>query len=324
MKSISSIAVLSLVIVILFCSGIHLEAQGSATKDAGYIFSGPREELKSKQIKPDLIIQAFMQRGVIITENPDSPWFNATLFAHGSVLKDLEGNILKEVVFYEAADADGDLTWTVLYYPEPDQPGTFEIIQGIGKWAGIHGTGFTTGLLTERVDDHQMPGYEINWEIDPVNPPYSDNIPGKENYQFRDECLSFHGPHIFISEKALANGISLEFSTQSGVLMSMLGPETLSPRNGATCFDRGTTVKLKGKTQGDIMLLEDTDADGDVVWLYHIWWYNKGPGIYKFIDGIGKWAGIDGVGVTRGMYKQRSDDHFMLKSELVWNIEKAD
>ena len=145
-------------------------------------------------------------------------------------------------------------------------------------------------------------------------------VPGKEQYEYEDRCLSFHGPHIFLHSKELKNGISLEFSTQSGVLMSMLSPDTRSPRNGDTCFDRGSTVKFHGNTQGDIMLLEDTDADGDVAWLYHIWWYNRGPGIYRFIGGTGKWEGISGAGVTRGMFRKRTDDHFMLKSELRWNL----
>ena len=100
----------------------------------------------------------------------------------------------------------------------------------------------------------------------------------------------------------------------------MLGPETYSPGNGATCFDRGNTVKLYGNTLGDVMLLEDTDGDGDVAWPYHIWWYNKGPGIYRFIGGTGKCEGIQGEGVTRGMLKGHSDDHFMLRSELYWNL----
>ncbi len=69
------------------------------------------------------------------------------------------------------------------------------------------------------------------------------------------------------------------------------------------------------------MLLEDTDPDGDVVWLCHIWWYGKGPGTYEFIGGTGKWQGIVGVGVTRGMLRPRTDDHFMLKSEMHWSIE---
>ena len=321
MKSIRPILTLSFIFLAATFSNNMLRAQTSAKKDLGYVFSGPREELKSKKIKENVIIQAFTQRGVLITDNMESPWYNATLFAHGSVIKNLGGDILEEVVFYEAADVDGDLTWTVLYYPDPDQPGTYTIIQGTGKWSGIHGSGKTTGLYAERVDDHQMPTYEITWEIDPLNPPNSEIIPEKEKYEFRDECLSFHGPHVHISEKELDNGISLEFSSQSGVLMSQLGPDTPSPRNGATCYDRGTTVRMNGKTLGDIMLLEDTDADGDVVWLYHIWWYNKGPGTYNFIGGTGKWDTIEGVGVTRGMFKGRTDDHFMLKSELVWNLK---
>jgi len=71
-----------------------------------------------------------------------------------------------------------------------------------------------------------------------------------------------------------------------------------------------------------LLLLEDTDPDGDVAWLAHVWWYGKGPGTYRFLGGTGKWEGITGVGITRGMLRPRSDDHFMLKSELRWKIEK--
>lgn len=300
-----------------------LTAQTAGKKDTGYFFAGPREELKTKKIKPNVLITAFTQKGVIFTENRESPWYNATLFTQGSVLKDTTGKELKEVIICEACDKDGDLNWSVLHYPQGNKgPGTFELVQGTGKWAGIKGTGKITGNKVLRADDSKMPTYEIAWEIDPVNAPNSDVIKDKEKYMYMDKCLSFHGPHIFLFKSELKNGISLEFSSQSGVLMSQLGPETSSPRNNATCFDRGNTVKLNGKTLGDIMLLEDTDQDGDVVWLIHIWWYNKGPGSYKFIDGIGKWEGIEGVGVTRGMFKNRTDDHFMLKSELVWNIKK--
>ena len=46
-------------------------------------------------------------------------------------------------------------------------------------------------------------------------------------------------------------------------------PKAVSPLNFATCFDRATTYQLEGRTLGDVMLLEDTDPDGDIVWLYH-------------------------------------------------------
>jgi hypothetical protein len=57
--------------------------------DKGYLFLGPREEIKSKKIKKDRIIKAFFSKGVVQTENQDSPWYNAACFAHGSVLTDL-------------------------------------------------------------------------------------------------------------------------------------------------------------------------------------------------------------------------------------------
>ncbi len=70
------------------------------------------------------------------------------------------------------------------------------------------------------------------------------------------------------------------------------------------------------------MLLEDTDPDGDIAWLYHEWWYGEGPGTYRFIGGTGKWAGISGVGSTLGILKDRTDDHYMLRSEIFWNIDR--
>ena len=295
--------------------------QISSGSDNGYLFLGPREEISSKKIGKGQTITAFLCDGVAVSENPDSPWYRATLFAHGSIITDPEGKVLKEVIICETTDPQGDLSWSVLWYPEgANNPGSFTLIQGTGRWSGIHGSGSSEKHLADRSDTHRMPMYTMEWAIDPVNAPFSDSIQEKDNYQYMDKCLSFHGPHIFIRSRDLTNGISLEFSSQSGVLMSLLSADTFSPRNGATCFDRGNTVKLNGKTQGDIMLLEDTDADGDVVWLYHIWWYNKGPGIYRFIGGTGKWDGISGEGVTRGMLKARTDDHFMLKSELHWNL----
>jgi hypothetical protein len=168
-----------------------------------------------------------------------------------------------------------------------------------------------------RADRYMKFPWKMNWKIlsedellGPVNP---------ENYRFHDTGLSFHGPHIITKRKELKNGVTLVYSDQSGVLLSD-NPQAVSPRNYATCWDRGTTYHLDGRNLGDVMLLEDTDPEGDVVWLYHEWWYGMGPGSYDFIGGTGKWKGISGRGVTRGMLKGRTDDHFMLKSEMHWNL----
>ena len=321
-----SLFLVSLLFVLpgMILPGIMVNAQKTKPqKDAGYLFLGPQDEFTSKSIKKDVVLTAFFQEGVAVSDNTASPWYRASVFAHGSFVKYQDGDKFKEVVFIEATDTDGDQTWSVLWLPDADiKHGEIEIIQGTGKWSGITGKGKTTGLMEKRADGFIMPGYEISWEIDKLNPPFSEDILTREKYEFMDKSLSFHGPHVVLKTREFTNGISLEFNTQSGVLFSRIDPDVVSPRNDATCFDRGQTVKKDGKVLGDVMLLEDTDNEGDVVWLYHIWWYGKGPGIYKFIGGIGKWEGIQGVGVTKGMYKSRSDDHFMLTSELRWNIVK--
>ena len=118
----------------------------------------------------------------------------------------------------------------------------------------------------------------------------------KEHYKYHDRACAFMSDYALLQELSLWQS---RLSAQSGVLLSE-NPEAKSPRNHATCYDRGTTIKTAAGN-GDIMLLEDTDPDGDVVWLCHIWWYGKGPGTYEFIGGSGKWHGITGVGVTGGM-----------------------
>jgi sugar phosphate isomerase/epimerase len=119
--------------------------------------------------------------------------------------------------------------------------------------------------------------------------------------------------------RKLPNGAALIYNNHSGVLLSD-NREARSPRNLATSYDRGTTYSVGDKNLADIMLLEDTDPAGDTVWLYHEWWYGKGPGSHEFIGGTGKWKGISGFGKTLGVLRDRVDDHWLLKSEMHWNL----
>jgi hypothetical protein len=104
----------------------------------------------------------------------------------------------------------------------------------------------------------------------------------------------------------------------------LIYPIALSSRtsvNQAQQYDEKPAPGTTGGSNGDAMLLEDTDPDGDIVWLYHEWWYSNPPGSYEFIGGTGKWKGITGYGVTRGMLRGRTDDNYMLKSEMHWNLK---
>lgn len=307
---------IGLCVLVLWASGVVVAETGS---DQGYFFVGPREVQRTKTLKQGQNIVAYFQHGVFVTQGEDSPWYQAALFIQGTTIEDMEGEVLQDVALCEATDAQGDLNWSILWRPD-GKTGTIAFKLGTGKWEGISGTGTLPGMVRQRADDHQMPRYKIQWKVDPKERPVLAALERAEQFKFHDRGLSFHGPHIEDFSRVLTNGTRLKISSQSGVLLSE-DPEAKSPRNFATCFDRGTTVTTAAG-HGDIMLLEDTDSDGDVVWLCHIWWYKKGPGTYEFIGGTGKWQGISGVGVTRGMLRKRSDDHFMLKSEMHWNIEK--
>jgi hypothetical protein len=238
------------------------------------------------------------------------------MYVQGSALMDKDGARIADVALCEIADQDGDLCWFVF----KNEQGKFllDIKAGTGKWDNVSGSAEMLPQSKPRADGYMKLSWEMNWEIKELNGDQEEINP--DDYEYHDRGLSFHGPHITTKERELKNGVNLVYSHQSGVLLSE-EPEALSPRNFATCFDRGTTYRLDGKTLGDVMLLEDTDPDGDIVWLYHEWWYGKGPGSYEFIGGTGKWEGIRGQGVTLGMLRPRTDDHFMLRSEMHWNIK---
>jgi sugar phosphate isomerase/epimerase len=235
------------------------------------------------------------------------PWNKATLFAQGTVFKDAGGAVIAEVALWETTDPEGDLVWGVLWRPA-DAPHSLEVKAGTGKWKGIAGKG-------KLIDGDSR--WEIAWSIANRESVALRGRPG--DYAYHDSGFSFHGPHVTETSRTLPNGVTLTYNNQSGVLLSD-NREARSPRNLATSYDRGTTYSLGDKNLGDIMLLEDTDPDGDTVWLYHEWWYGTGPGSYEFIGGTGKWKGISGYGKTLGVLRDRVDDHWLLKSEMHWNL----
>jgi len=300
---------------LLLLTGINrvYAQQGS---DQGYFFIGPEIEASGKEFKDGKYLMHYTHEGVVISENVASPWHDGILYVQGSALMDSEGKRIADVALCEITDQEGDLCWFV--FRSMEEGFKLEIKAGTGKWDNIAGSAKMGKETDPRADGYLKFPWEMSWEI--IVQSITDNAINKDKYEFHDLGLSFHGPHITTLTKELNNKVTLVYSNQSGVLLSE-DPEAMSPRNFATCFDRGTTYQSEGKTLGDVMLLEDTDPDGDIVWLYHEWWYGKGPGSYEFIEGTGKWKGITGQGVTLGMLRPRTDDHFMLRSEMHWNIE---
>jgi hypothetical protein len=319
MHSISKLlsSVISAFLLGFFLSPGIIFVHAQKGSDQGYFFVGPEIETSGKKFKDGKYLMHYTHEGgVAISENVASPWHDGILYVQGSALMNEKGERMADVALCEITDKDGDLCWFV--FRSTEEGFKLEIKAGTGKWDNISGSAKMGKVKDPRADGYHKFPWEMSWEI--LEQSITDNPINKDKYEFHDQGLSFHGPHVTTLSKELNNKVNLVYSNQSGVLLSE-DPEAVSPRNFATCFDRGTTYQLEGKTLGDVMLLEDTDPDGDIVWLYHEWWYGKGPGSYEFIEGTGKWKSITGIGVTLGMLRARTDDHFMLRSEMHWNIK---
>jgi hypothetical protein len=277
-------------------------------QDQGELSLEHRRETRTKVFLDGRSIIAYNQNGIMVGGNTDGPWKNATLFAQGTVFKDSDGAVVADAALWEMTDPEGDLVWGVLWRPA-DASHTFEIKAGTGKWKGIAGQG-------KLIDGEKR--WVIDWSIANLKSAALRGRPA--DYAYHDSGFSFHGPHVTEMSRTLPNGITLVYNNQSGVLLSN-NLEAKSPRNLATSYDRGTTYSIDDRNLADIMLLEDTDPDGDVVWLYHEWWYGMGPGSYELIGGTGKWKGISGFGKTLGVLRDRVDDHWLIKSEMHWNLK---
>ena len=287
-------------------------------EDSGYIFVGPTVERKSKVVKPGVVLIDNVRSGVIVSDNTGSPWHIATLNTQGSILRDADGKFIRQVAFCETTDPDGDLTWSILWEPSEGKA-SYHFIVGTGKWKGIAGEAAVAGTQ-RRADDYTMPIYRMRWEVDERNdetiPPFQPKGP----FTNHATSLSFHGPHVTESIRELANGLKLIVNTQVGVLIGE-DPSVPSPRSYVTSYDKGTTVWDRGTRLADVMLLEDTDPEGDMAWLVHVWWYARGRGLYKFVGGTGKWEGIRGEGNTLPALMKRTDDYHFLRSGIHWRID---
>jgi hypothetical protein len=292
-----------------------------AGEDTGYIFAGPMVERKRKFVKPGVVLIDNHRLGVTVSDNEDSPWHKATYYTHGSILSDADGKFIRQVAFCETIDPDGDVTWSILW-ETTEGKASYHFIVGTGKWKGIAGEA-SIASVQRRADDHTITSYKMSWEINEKNdetiPPFQPLGP----YTNHATSLSFHGPHVTENIKELANGLRLVINTQLGVLIgeSSTAENVLNPRGYAASYDKGVTVWSRDKRLADVMLLEDTDPDGDMAWLVHVWWYERGRGLYKFIGGTGKWEGIRGEGTTLGQLMPRTDDYHLLRSEIHWRID---
>jgi hypothetical protein len=135
-------------------------APRSQGKDSGYLFLGPHETTRTKTVKEGVTLVATHQSGVIVGDNPGSPWNHATVFAQATLVKDGQGNVLKEVVLIQTMDPDGDMTLGFLWHPAGEE-GSFQFAVGTGKWEDIAGEATIFEQVRPRMDSHTMPRFEM-------------------------------------------------------------------------------------------------------------------------------------------------------------------
>jgi hypothetical protein len=233
-------------------------------EDSGYLFTGHAVERKSKVVKPGTVLIDNVREGIIVSDNPGSPWNKSTYYHQGSILGDGDGKFIRQVALLEAIDPDGDVTWSILWEPSEGKA-SYHFIVGTGKWKGIAGEATITGI-TPRADNHTMQTYKMKWEIDEKNDETVPAFSPKGPYTNYATSMSFHGPHVTEFVRELSNGLKLIVNTQVGVLIGE-GPADPSPRGWVASYDKGTTVWSHDKRLADVMVLEDTDSDGDMAWL---------------------------------------------------------
>ncbi len=287
--------------------------------DNGMLVLGPWVIDRVKKFKDGREVIGYHQTGFATSNNNDSPIHNASIYVISTVVKDAEGKMADHARLIQFIGASGDVAWAYAVRRPDTKEGeySFKIKSGIGCWKNIVGTINETGFIEERVDGFTHVSIEASFEIgDGDRAQYYEHKTLYKNY---DQGYSFHGAHIHESQIDLP-GCEIDnivLNKQNGVIISEV---TDSPRHDATCCDRGYMMRKGDRTLGDVMLLEDTDAEGNVIWIYHEWWYGVGPGIYEIMGGHGKWSGISGTGNSVSMISKRQDEWFMPTWELSWNI----
>jgi hypothetical protein len=78
--------------------------------DSGYSFLGPKIVGRTMPLANGLTLEATHQSGVVVSLNPQSPLYHATMFIQGTTAKDVAGVVLEEVELVEFTDPDGNLT----------------------------------------------------------------------------------------------------------------------------------------------------------------------------------------------------------------------
>lgn len=277
---------------------------------------------RTKFLKSGEKIESYYQEGFSTCDEKDTPLDSCAVYVMGTRVTDKDGGIMRDTRLVRFIDNNGKCWW--MADSQKGAIGCFDYLikSGTENWKALCGSFKEVEPIVERNDGSFVVGLEGEYYFNEAERDLAIYRNHAQNFKYHDKGYSFHGPHEANDEGILKlkDGSYLEVGVQQGVLISE-NPD--SPRSFATVYDRGTTVRAADGTQlGDVMLLEDVDVEGNMVWLYHEWWYDPEieNGTYDILGGTGKWEGIKGQGSAVGHLFHRNDDHWMTTWELSWDI----
>jgi hypothetical protein len=295
-----------------------LDAVAAVTSgsDEGYVVVNAPVVEHTAKFKNGREHDIFHAYGVMASDDPDSPFYRATYFTQGIVVRDPVGE-LGSVEVIRMVTPDGSANWVYLNSLYVDGPVEFYFANGSGKWHGIEGGG-VFGPPERRTDGGWSASFEVKWEVDTERKQLISGPPSWDPpYPNKSKGFSFHALHITKETLDTGTGYILYENDQSG-RNYMDDPD--DPFHLTDGYYQGSTIKdLSGKVWSDVGIKGYTRSDGDTLWIIHSWWYHEGAGNYRLIGGTGPWRNMRGVGKTTGS-ERRIDPMNHLYFEFDWKM----
>jgi hypothetical protein len=130
-------------------------ASSETSQDSGWMMLRPFELEEIYPVEGMYDMHFGHRSGASFSENPDSPFYLATVLCQETLFHNPEGAEIGEVGICELTGPEGDTAFLrFLYWFEDGMPVDLVFIGGTGKWRYIKGSGKVLEELDHRKDDH--------------------------------------------------------------------------------------------------------------------------------------------------------------------------
>ncbi|MCG7853383.1 MAG: hypothetical protein MIO92_12750 [Methanosarcinaceae archaeon] len=262
-----------------------------SSTDTGYIYFSPSIVDRDLQFKNGKSVIDYRKKGVVITENHESPLYDGTIELMGAITKDENGYTIKTFTLCEIMDFEGNLIWGANVSLPTDTTYEYDVKYGVLKWKHIH-----SKLILQpgqkRIDDFEKVPFIYTWELAP-HIPLAEKIPPADAFPLSSKGYSLHDRHYTWERRKMAGGYDIDLSLQEGVYI--VEGENMPAFNSRWYGRSWAVFEGSDGRQSDVMLSELIDVDGDMLFSWGFWWYADVDGVGELLGGTGKWETIAGV-----------------------------